>query len=98
MRKLTTNPGHPKFGYFINQLKCKANFPLAFSDGTTVPQISVVLQRNLNLSIVLYAHKTDNGAKAMPWCGFLINAETLEVHADYAKYLNGSTIISSEFH
>ena len=55
----------------LNPKKTKLNFRIQLETGSVGPNV----------------YEADDGARFVPWCGLLINAETLEIQADYRRYL-----------
>ncbi|XP_077166666.1 telomerase reverse transcriptase isoform X2 [Paroedura picta] len=71
----------PEYGFSINPAKTVVNFPL--DEAADIPGYSAFQQ--------LPAHSM------FPWCGLLIDTQTLEVYSDYSSYARTSVRASLSF-
>ncbi|KAL7239924.1 hypothetical protein ACSBR2_005732 [Camellia fascicularis] len=64
--------GFREYNCYMNQEKCGLNFDIDQKSGITSNRV----------------HMGDDGITFLRWCGLFINCCTLEVQADYTRYLN----------
>ncbi|GAX76318.1 hypothetical protein CEUSTIGMA_g3764.t1 [Chlamydomonas eustigma] len=91
--------GFPEYGCSINPLKTKLNFDMELerplADCASDGQLNGQLNGNRNprdtgriLHLKSNTWQDGHGSHFIRWCGLLLNAETLEVQADYTRYCN----------
>ena len=81
--------GFPRHNITINPAKTRLNFPLGSPpspQGSSLGTPPVPLGGNLWIA--------GDGASFVKWCGLLVNAQSLEVQADYTRY-QGQRLITA---
>ena len=80
----------PAYNIFINPSKTKLSFPLRLpattTTGTGTGTAAITANKNTTVVAGPDVFVSGDGSRFVKWCGLLINADTLEIQADYTRY------------
>ena len=86
-------PGIPVYNCFINANKTVKNFDVTESGEAKITADGMYAQYNVHNTCValrswmmLCTTIITTGPQWLPWCGYLVNTATLEIHVDYSRY------------